>query len=152
MLGKQRFSVRVWLLAMCRGELSPVIAWLISKCLWSGGSSSEELKKCPPPFPCSPVVHEWLWKKTQIEKKRKSCEGTLFLWLHIHYIHLGSVKFEHSVSWITYDHYLYIYIYINSRQINYKYIIATNSFMCLITIFRLYKTEEDCLMLHLCDC
>ena len=29
----QRFSVRVCLLAMCRGELSAVIAWLMSKCL-----------------------------------------------------------------------------------------------------------------------
>ena len=27
---------------------------------------------------------------------------------------------------------------INGRQINYKYIIATNSFMCVIAIFRLY--------------
>ena len=27
--------VRVWLLTMCRGELSAVIAWLMSKCLWS---------------------------------------------------------------------------------------------------------------------
>ena len=25
----------------------------------------------PFPFPCSPVSHEWLWKKTQIEKKSK---------------------------------------------------------------------------------
>ena len=23
----------------------------------------------PSPFPCSPLIHEWLWKKTQIEKK-----------------------------------------------------------------------------------
>ena len=45
--------------------------------------------------------------------------------------------------------YIYIYIHTNSRQINYKYIIATNSFMGLITIFR--RTEEDCLMLHLYD-
>ena len=37
----------------------------------------------------------------------------------------------------------YIYIY--------KCIIATNSFMCVITIFRLYNMEENCLMLHLCD-
>ena len=22
----------------------------------------------PSPFPCSPVIREWLWKKTQIEK------------------------------------------------------------------------------------
>ena len=25
----------------------------------------------PSPFPCSPVMREWSWKKTQIEKKRK---------------------------------------------------------------------------------
>ena len=46
---------------------------------------------------------------------------------------------------------LYIYISINGRRINYKYIIATNSFMCVITIFRLYNMEENCLMLHLND-
>ena len=33
-------------------------------------------------------------------------------------------------------------MYINGRQINYKYIIAINSFMCIITIFRLYNMEE----------
>ena len=33
------------------------------------GSSSEEFKKIPFPFACSPAVCEWLWKKTQIEKK-----------------------------------------------------------------------------------
>ena len=32
--------------------------------------------------------------------------------------------------------YIYIHISINGRQINYKYIVATNSFMCVITIFR----------------
>ena len=51
--------------------------------------------------------------------------------------------------------YIYIYIYIcmyvsiNGRQINYKYIIATNSFMYVTAIFRLYNMEENCLMLHL---
>ena len=25
----------------------------------------------PSPFPCSPVIREWSWKKTQIEKKQK---------------------------------------------------------------------------------
>ena len=44
-LGNQRFPVRVWLLAICRGELSAVIAPLMFKCVWSGGSGSEELKK-----------------------------------------------------------------------------------------------------------
>ena len=38
-----------------------------------GGSGSEELKKCPlPHFPYIPVICEWLWKKTQIEKKQKN--------------------------------------------------------------------------------
>ena len=32
--------------------------------------------------------------------------------LHIYYAHLASVRFEHSVSWVTYDHtHIYIYIY-----------------------------------------
>ena len=48
--------------------------------------------------------------------------------------------------------YTYIYKYINNgRRINYKYIIATNSFMCVITIFRPYNMEENCLTLHLYD-
>ena len=47
--------------------------------------------------------------------------------------------------------YIYIYISINGRRINCKYIIATNSFMYLMTIFRLYNMEENCLMLHLYD-
>ena len=47
--------------------------------------------------------------------------------------------------------YIYIYISINSRRINYKCILATNSFMCVITIFRLYNLEKHCLMLHLYD-
>ena len=32
-------------------------------------------------------------------------EGTLFSWWHIYYTHLFSKTLEHSVSWITYDHY-----------------------------------------------
>ena len=43
--------------------------------------------------------------------------------------------------------YIYIYIYIsislNGRRINYKCNIATNSFMCVITIFRLYPEVCD---------
>ena len=42
----------------------------------------------------------------------------------------------------------FIPILINGRQINYKYIIATNSYVSVITIFRLYNMEEDCLLLH----
>ena len=53
--------------------------------------------------------------------------------------------------YIIYTIYIYIYISINSRRINYKCILATNSFMCVITIFRLYNLEKHCLMLHLYD-
>ena len=35
----------------------------------AGGRDSEELKKIPFPFPCSPVIWEWSLKKTQLEKK-----------------------------------------------------------------------------------
>ena len=61
-LGNQRCPVRVRLLAMCRGELSAVIARLMSNCE-AGGSGSEELKKCPPP---SPAV---LWFVNVCERK-----------------------------------------------------------------------------------
>ena len=39
-------------------------------------------------------------------------------------------------------YYCRAFISINGRQINYKYIIATNSFMGVITIFRLYNMED----------
>ena len=37
------------------------------------------------------------------------------------------------------QYYCRAFISINGRRISYKYIIATNSFMCVITIFRLYN-------------
>ena len=37
------------------------------------------------------------------------------------------------------------------RHINYKCIIATNNFMYIITTFRPYNMEVNCLMLHLHD-
>ena len=52
------FTDRAWLPAMCRGELSAAIDRLMSKCLWSGWNC------------LSPVIREWSWKKTQIEKKK----------------------------------------------------------------------------------
>ena len=51
------FADRAWLPVMCRGELSALIDRLMSKCLWSGWNCF------------SPVIREWSWKKTQIEKK-----------------------------------------------------------------------------------
>ena len=44
-----------------------------------------------------------------------------------------------------------MFISINGRRVNDKCIVATNSFMYVITIFRLYTMEENCLMLHLYD-
>ena len=32
----------------------------------------------PSPFPCSPVICEFLWKKTQIEKKKKKKKKIIF--------------------------------------------------------------------------
>ena len=65
------------------------------------------------------------------------------------------IYYVYYVIYIIYTIYIYIYIYIyisiNSRRINYKCILATNSFMCVITIFRLYNLEKHCLMLHLYD-
>ena len=49
------------------------------------------------------------------------------------------------------QYYCRAFISINGRRMNYKYIIVTNSFRCVITIFRLYNMEEDCLMFHFYD-
>ena len=61
------------------------------------------------------------------------------------------IYYVYYVIYILYIQFIYIYISINSRRINYKCILATNSFMCVITIFRLYNLEKHCLMLHLYD-
>ena len=49
--------------------LSVVIARLMSNCLWSGWKWYWGVKEIPSPFPGSLVIREWLWKKTQAEKK-----------------------------------------------------------------------------------
>ena len=41
------------------------------------GSGSEELKKMPSPFSCSPVIRECSWKKTLIEKKKEDSAGNI---------------------------------------------------------------------------
>ena len=71
---------------MCRGELSAVIALLMSKYCEAGGSGSEEWKKCPhPPFPCSPMIREWSWQKIQTEKKKNNKMST-WRYSHANYI------------------------------------------------------------------
>ena len=54
---------------LCAELSSVVIARLMSECLWSGWKWWWRVKEMPSPFSCSPVICEWLWKKTQIEKK-----------------------------------------------------------------------------------
>ena len=63
------FPVRVRLQPMCRGELPAVITRLMSKCLWSEWKWPWGTAEMFSPFPCSPVIREWLWKKTLIEQK-----------------------------------------------------------------------------------
>ena len=55
----------------------------MSKCLWSGGSGSEELEEMLSPFPCSPVIRECSWKKTQIEKKSKTLKQSFVFDFHM---------------------------------------------------------------------
>ena len=55
--------VWVWLLAMWRGELSAVIAQLMSKCLSSRCKFYWGVKEMPSLFLCSPVIRECAWKK-----------------------------------------------------------------------------------------
>ena len=41
------------------------------------------------------------------------------MYVCIYYAHLASVRFDHSVSWITYDHiHIYIHIYILYNVVN----------------------------------
>ena len=67
-LGNQWFPVRVWLLAMCRGELSAVIAQLASKGLWNGWKWQKGVRDIVSLFLCCPMNRECSWKKIQIKK------------------------------------------------------------------------------------
>ena len=67
-LGNQRFAVWVRLLTICRGELSAVIDQLMSKCLWSRWKWLWRINGMLSHFPCSPVIRECLWNKTQIKR------------------------------------------------------------------------------------
>ena len=70
-LGNQRFLVRVRLLAMCKGELTAIIARLMFKCLWSWWK---------------PVNRACSWKKTQIEKKKGKKTTYLALWNFVSWV------------------------------------------------------------------
>ena len=87
------FPVWVQLPAMCRGELSAVIARLRSKCLWSGCKWYWGVKEMPSPLPFSPVIREWSWKKIQKEKrKKKEC---ISLKIFLYHIKRGLPRFIH---------------------------------------------------------
>ena len=45
------------------------------------------------PFYCSPVVCEWLWKKTQIEKKKKKKIAKKWMKEHSH-VSVSRMNFE----------------------------------------------------------
>ena len=67
------------MLAMCGGELFPVIAPPIPKCLWSGGSDREELIRNSLPFPCPENCdHEFLYVQENSDRKNNSNLGGLF--------------------------------------------------------------------------
>ena len=68
--GNQRFLVRVRLLAICRSERFAGIAQQLSKCLWSRRNWYCAIKEMP--FPCIPVIREYSWKKTKIQKKKEN--------------------------------------------------------------------------------
>ena len=55
---------------MLKGELSAVIARLMSYCLWNGWNWKRGLNEIASPFPCCPVNREYLGKKTKVEKKQ----------------------------------------------------------------------------------
>ena len=40
----------------------------------------------PSLFPCSPVIREWLWKKTQVEKKKKMWHGQPLTWILLFFL------------------------------------------------------------------
>ena len=78
MLGSQRFPVRVRLLAVCRCELSAVIAWLISKCLWSGLEVVVRSLWNALPLPLQ-SCDSWMFVKENPDRKKKQCRATNFL-------------------------------------------------------------------------
>ena len=68
----------------------------------------------------------------------------IYIYIYIYISHTWTVYFLSAVHKSA-QYYYRVFISINGKRINYKYIIATNSFMCVITIFRLYNMEENCL-------
>ena len=58
---------------MCRSEMSAVIAWLISKCLWSGCKWQRRVKKLASLLPCD----LWMCKKENPEKIKKKQQKNL---------------------------------------------------------------------------
>ena len=75
--------------------------------------------------------------------------GDLFMCIYKH-IYINIYEYIYIYIYVYIYIYFIIYIYIlYGRRINCKCITATNSFICVITVSRLYNMEENCLMLHL---
>ena len=83
-------------LAMCWGELSAVIAWLTSKCLWSGWKWSRGVKEIASRFPCCPV--------NVCERKSRQKKGLVMMVSNI---------FRPLYITLTFTH--------NTRDYNYRY-------------------------------
>ena len=98
MLGNRRFPIWVKLLATCRGELSQVIARLISKYLWSVCKWYRGVKKVAYPLPCCPVNRECSWKKTH----RKKISTKIFL---------SVILFVYHLWWLCCDNFIISYMF-----------------------------------------
>ena len=77
-------------------------------------------------------------------------EGIFFMITYILRQSCFSVTFEHSVYIMSIvpkstQYYCRAFISINGSRIDYKYIIATNSLICVSTYFRICNMEENCL-------
>ena len=84
------FPDRVRLLAICRGDLSAAISWLISQCLWElGGNGREELNKKPPP---SPAV---LWI-VMFVKENPDSNKNILIFICVYFNHLAETHFMKS--------------------------------------------------------
>ena len=93
-LGKQNFPVRVRLLTICRGELSAVMARLMSKCLWSGGSGREESKRRPPSLL---LCESWMFVKEKKIQNDANWHVGVFI---VTFEHMEHVYVMRSYCWL----------------------------------------------------
>ena len=68
-LRNQGLPVWVRPVALCRGELSAVITWVMSKCQWSSWSSRKQLKNSFP-LPLQ-SCNSWIFVKENLDRRKK---------------------------------------------------------------------------------